>query len=108
MHNSLFFITLEPNINVNRDKHTIFGKVVGDTIYNLIKANDYEVDADEKPLFPPLIERAEVLDNPFPDCKARTHPPWKPKVRVDVCVCVCVCASCVVSAPLMVSCHTGG
>ena len=83
LHNSLFFITLGPNINVNRDKHTIFGKVVGDTIYNLIKANDFEVDADEKPLYPPMIERAEVLDNPFPDIKARAQPPWKPKERLN-------------------------
>jgi cyclophilin family peptidyl-prolyl cis-trans isomerase len=36
----LFFITLGPNISIDRDRHTIFGKVVGETIYNLIKVTE--------------------------------------------------------------------
>lgn len=76
-HNSIFFISLAPNIAINRERHTIFGKVVGDTIYNLIKVNEFQVDEDERPLYPPTIERAEVISNPFPDVRPRVDPPWK-------------------------------
>ena len=36
---SQFFITLGPTNDLNK-KHTIFGKVTGDTIYNLVKLAD--------------------------------------------------------------------
>jgi len=77
LHNSIFFISLAPNIAINRDAHTIFAKVVGDSVYNLVKLNDFQVDEEEHPLFPPLIQRAEVISNPFPDVRPRTDPPWQ-------------------------------
>ena len=39
---SQFFITLDPTQQLDR-KHTIFGKVTGDTIFNLTDLNDLEV-----------------------------------------------------------------
>lgn len=53
--------------------------MVGDSIYNLIKLNDFQVDDDERPLFPPVIERAEVISNPFADLRPRIDPPWQRK-----------------------------
>ena len=35
-------------------------KVAGNTIYNMIKMEDCEVDGDDRPLFPPKIKKAEV------------------------------------------------
>lgn len=39
---SQFFITLDPTQQLDR-KHTIFGKITGDTIFNLTDLNDLEV-----------------------------------------------------------------
>lgn len=35
-------------------------KVAGNTIYNMIKMEDSEVDGDDRPLFPPKIKKTEV------------------------------------------------
>lgn len=67
---SQFFFTLGATVELN-GKHTIFGKVAGDTIYNMIKMEDCEVDGDDRPLFPPKIKRTEVLYNPFDDIVPR-------------------------------------
>ena len=40
-------------------KFSLF-KVAGNTIYNMIKMEDCEVDGDDRPLFPPKIKKAEV------------------------------------------------
>ena len=83
-NSSQFFITLSPNVQVDRTKHTIFGKVVGETIYNLAKANDFQVDADtERPLFPPTLDRIEVVEHPFVDVRPRPGIAWNaPKETV--------------------------
>ncbi|KAI9096169.1 cyclophilin-like domain-containing protein [Phlyctochytrium arcticum] len=70
---SQFFFTFDKADDLNR-KNTIFGKVVGDTIYNLLKFNDLEVDVDDKPNFPPRILSVDVLYNPFDDIEPRTTP----------------------------------
>jgi hypothetical protein len=31
-------------------KHTIFGKVTGNTVYNLVKANEFETDDSDRPV----------------------------------------------------------
>lgn len=67
---SQFFFTLGATVELN-GKHTIFGKVAGDTIYNMVKMEDCEVDKDDRPLFPPKIKRTEVLYNPFDDIVPR-------------------------------------
>lgn len=51
---SQFFITLDKAEWLDK-KNTIFGRVAGDTVYNLAKLNDYEVDEDDRPLEPPRI-----------------------------------------------------
>jgi peptidyl-prolyl cis-trans isomerase SDCCAG10 len=67
---SQFFITLDKTPDLER-RHTIFGKITGDTVYNLLKFNDLEVDGEERPLHPPKVIGAEVLWNPFDDIKPR-------------------------------------
>lgn len=63
---SQFFITFDKTPELQA-KHTIFGKITGDTIFNLLKANDFEVDENDKPLFPPKIISVDVVNNPFDD-----------------------------------------
>ena len=67
---SQFFITLERCDWIDR-KHTIFGKVVGHTIYNALQIAELEVEGD-RPVEPhPKIIKAEVLWNPFEDIVPR-------------------------------------
>ncbi len=66
---SQFFFTLGPCMELQM-KHTIFGKVGGQTIYNVIQFNDCEV-IEERPVRPPKIISAEVVSNPFADIKPR-------------------------------------
>uniref|UniRef100_A0A3B3TT00 Spliceosome-associated protein CWC27 homolog n=1 Tax=Poecilia latipinna TaxID=48699 RepID=A0A3B3TT00_9TELE len=63
---SQFFFTLGRADELN-NKHTIFGKVTGDTIYNLLRLAEVECDANERPLKPHKIRTAEVLHSPFDD-----------------------------------------
>ena len=62
---------------LERARHTIFGKVVGESVFNLLKANECVVGEDDRPLFPPVLHRAEVLDNPFPDLAPRPGVSWR-------------------------------
>ena len=51
---SQFFITLDRCEELN-GRHTIFGKVTGDTIFNVLAANDLPlVEGTETPVSPPL------------------------------------------------------
>lgn len=63
---SQFFITLGSTAELE-GRNTMFGRVVGDTIYNLMKMGDAELadGSDERPLYPTRITRTEVLVNPF-------------------------------------------
>ncbi|KAH9807727.1 cyclophilin-like domain-containing protein [Melampsora americana] len=67
---SQFFFTLD-RADELQDKHTIFGSVIGDTIYNVIRLSEAEVDRKERPVHPPVIKSVEVIDNPFPDIAPR-------------------------------------
>ena len=49
---SQFFITLDPTQQLDR-KHTIFGKIAGDTIFNLTDLNELEVRPLKALIFPP-------------------------------------------------------
>ena len=69
---SQFFITLDQCPWID-NKHTIFGKVTGHSMYNLPRLNEQETDADDKPLYPPRIERVEVLYEPFDDIVPRAR-----------------------------------
>ncbi|KAI8621180.1 cyclophilin-like domain-containing protein [Chytriomyces sp. MP71] len=68
---SQFFFTLDKTPELDR-KNTIFGKIVGDTIFNLLEIGGVEVDDDERPSYPVKITSVEVLSNPFDDIEPRT------------------------------------
>uniref|UniRef100_H2YFH0 Spliceosome-associated protein CWC27 homolog n=1 Tax=Ciona savignyi TaxID=51511 RepID=H2YFH0_CIOSA len=70
---SQFFFTLGPCNDLNK-KHTIFGKVAGDTIYNLVRLGEVQTTDDERPVNPPCIKWTKVLSNPFDDIQPRTEP----------------------------------
>jgi len=68
---SQFFITLGECPWLDR-KHTIFGKVTGKTVFNLMRVNDFAVhEKDDRPVDPPRIISVEVLDCPFDDILPR-------------------------------------
>lgn len=68
---SQFFITLDKCDWLNR-KHTIFGKVTGNTIYNVLKFNDLEINKEtDRPMIEQKITSIEILLNPFDDIKPR-------------------------------------
>ncbi|XP_058789990.1 spliceosome-associated protein CWC27 homolog [Phymastichus coffea] len=70
---SQFFFTLAATPEL-QNKHTIFGKVAGDTIYNILKLEDALVDENDRPVFAQKILKTEVLNNPFDDIVPRTVP----------------------------------
>lgn len=75
---SQFFFTLGATPEL-QNKHTLFGKVTGDTIYNMIKLEDGEIEGDERPKYPHKVIRAEILNNPFDDIEPRLVVPKKEK-----------------------------
>lgn len=70
---SQFFFTMGPCPEL-QSKHTIFGKVVGDTLYNMLKLEDGLVDREDRPLYPNKILSTQILMNPFPDIVPRVQP----------------------------------
>lgn len=83
---SQFFFTLDKAQELN-GKNTMFGRVAGDTIYNLAKIGESEVDeTTDRPLYPVKIERVEILVNPFDDMTKRSRVAQiqeKPKVEKE-------------------------
>lgn len=68
---SQFFFTFDKTDELN-GKNTMFGRVAGDTIYNLAKIGEAEVaEGTERPLYPIKLQRVEILVNPFDDMKKR-------------------------------------
>lgn len=63
---SQFFFTLGSTPELN-GKNTLFGKVVGNTLFNMLKLNEYDVDENEKPTYLHKILGAKILNNPFQD-----------------------------------------
>ncbi|XP_020281503.1 peptidyl-prolyl cis-trans isomerase CWC27 homolog [Pseudomyrmex gracilis] len=68
---SQFFFTLGSTPEL-QNKHTIFGKVTGETIYNMLKLEEAIIDENERPEYPQKILKTEVLNNPFQDIVPRT------------------------------------
>ncbi|KAJ1674156.1 Peptidyl-prolyl isomerase cwc27 [Spiromyces aspiralis] len=68
---SQFFITLGPTPELQR-KHTIFGTVVGDTLFNALKIGEGEIVPEtERPEHPHKVTRIRIIDNPFDDIVPR-------------------------------------
>ncbi|KAJ9100584.1 hypothetical protein QFC21_003628 [Naganishia friedmannii] len=67
---SQWFITLD-RADELQNKHTLFGKVVGPTIYNVLKLGELELDKQERPLYPPKITQIRIVENPFDDIVPR-------------------------------------
>lgn len=67
---SQFFFTLGATPEL-QNKHTIFGKVTGDTVFNMLKLEEGLVDEEERPVYPHKIIKTEILHNPFEDIEPR-------------------------------------
>lgn len=88
---SQFFLTLGPCEFLNK-KHTLFGKITGNTLFNIMRFQELEIEnaggkegameteegggeenqvGRDRPFNPPRILSTEVLMNPFEDLKPR-------------------------------------
>lgn len=67
---SQFFFTLASTPELSK-KHTIFGRVAGNTIFNMVRLGEVATGKDDRPINPLKIVRTEVLDNPFDDIVPR-------------------------------------
>uniref|UniRef100_A0A8C8CKH2 Peptidyl-prolyl cis-trans isomerase n=1 Tax=Oncorhynchus tshawytscha TaxID=74940 RepID=A0A8C8CKH2_ONCTS len=63
---SQFFFTLGRADELN-NKHTIFGKVKRDTMYNMLRLAEVECDQEERHLNPHKLRTTDVLHSPFDD-----------------------------------------
>lgn len=65
-----FFVTLD-NCDWLNGKHTIFGKVAGNTIYNALRMGEVEVADEDRPVDSIKILKIDVVSNPFDDIVPR-------------------------------------
>ncbi|KAF9564912.1 cyclophilin-like protein [Agrocybe pediades] len=65
-NDSQFFITLDRADELH-GKHTLFGRCMGDTVYNVMKIGEMELDKEGRPVYPPRIKSVRIVDNPFDD-----------------------------------------
>ena len=61
---SQFFITLAACRHLD-GKHTIFGKIVGPTMFNVLQMENLEIGEDDRPVYPPKILSTKIVRNPF-------------------------------------------
>ncbi|PQE29866.1 peptidyl-prolyl isomerase CWC27 protein [Rutstroemia sp. NJR-2017a WRK4] len=67
---SQFFITLGDTRELT-GRNTLFGRVEGETIYNVARMGEAELGEGDRPLWPTKITGVEVLVNPFKDMVRR-------------------------------------
>ena len=72
---SQFFLTLGVTPELT-GKNTMFGRVVGDTIYNLMKMGEAELvdEGSDRPLYPSKVLGTEILVNPFEGMTKKAEP----------------------------------
>ncbi|OAD53730.1 Peptidyl-prolyl cis-trans isomerase CWC27 like protein [Eufriesea mexicana] len=63
---SQFFVTLGSQLDL-QNKHSTFGYVTEETIYDMLELEEALVDENDKPLYAPKMIKGELLDNPFSD-----------------------------------------
>lgn len=71
---SQFFLTLDKTPEL-QGKNTMFGRIEGDTIYNLMKMAEADMaqEGGDRPLYPTSITTTEILLNPFDDMVKNMH-----------------------------------
>ena len=71
---SQFFFTLAATPEL-QERNTLFGRVAGDTIYNLMKMAEAEIreGSDDQPMYPTRLTGAEIIVNPFDDMVKRVR-----------------------------------
>ncbi|KAL5114532.1 Peptidyl-prolyl isomerase cwc27 [Pleosporales sp. CAS-2024a] len=71
---SQFFLTLAATPEL-QGKNTLFGRVAGDTIYNLMAMAEADLrdGTDDQPMYPTRITGTDVLVNPFADMVRRVR-----------------------------------
>ncbi|EOD46317.1 putative peptidyl-prolyl isomerase cwc27 protein [Neofusicoccum parvum UCRNP2] len=72
---SQFFITLGQTPDLTKT-NTMFGRIEGDTIYNLMKMGEADLteeEGSERPLYPTKITGTEIIVNPFDDMVKRVQ-----------------------------------
>lgn len=69
---SQFFFTLAATPEL-QDKNTMFGRIAGETIYNLMKMAEAEIveGSEDRPMYPTKITGSEIILNPFEDMVKR-------------------------------------
>lgn len=65
-----FFFTLGATPEL-QNKHTIFGRVIGNSIYSLVELNECHVDEDDRPIRTQTIDEIIIVENPFPELVPR-------------------------------------
>lgn len=63
---SQFFFTFAATPEL-QNQNTLFAKVTGDTIFNMLKLEEGMVDQNERPVYPHKIIKTVILNNPFDD-----------------------------------------
>lgn len=63
---SQFIITLAATPELN-GKNTLFGRIVGDTIFNVLRIGESELCEDDRPLYPTVITGAQLVVPYFED-----------------------------------------
>ncbi|OAD61557.1 Peptidyl-prolyl cis-trans isomerase CWC27 like protein [Eufriesea mexicana] len=77
---SQFFSTLNSTPDL-QNKHTIFGKVTEETIYNMLKLEEALVDENDRPLYLPRFIKTIILNNPFSDIIPKIIVPESEEVK---------------------------
>ncbi|CUM48472.1 Peptidyl-prolyl isomerase CWC27 [Debaryomyces fabryi] len=87
------FITMKTTPEFNNN-YVLFGKIMGDSIYNVVKINESELESEETPMYPAEITDIKVLVQYFDDlvesreqitepAKKKAKKAKKPRVKLD-------------------------